>query len=285
MERNKPLVSVVMPAYNAAKFLARAIDSVLAQTYPNIELVIADDASIDNTCAIVEQYKDDRIKLIKDKVNSGSAYMPRYRAYLFSSAEYVLNLDSDDYLEPTYIERLMSRLEACQADVCCGVMVPVDEEEKLLGEKFCIPKPNFDFNCQLTGKEAFFHTTPGWDISMNGCLARREIMEKGYVRTYKLEKHGIHDDENVSRYILLYSDKVVFSEARLFYTVNRASVTHIFNERIFDFMYGIGDLLQYIGEDFGRESREYQAIEGTDYTAFCYEKSLLRSRKMRRKSL
>lgn len=263
------LVSVVMPAYNASKYIGRAIESVLSQTYSNIELVIADDASTDNTCEIVEGYVDNRVKLIKKKINSGSAYIPRYRAFMYSVGDYVLHLDADDYLEPTYVECLMNRLLTCQADVCCGWMVLVDEDGHLLGGRSCTPKSEFDFNCQMTGKEAFFHTVPQWQISMNGCLAKREAWEHGFQRTAKPGKHGIHDDENVSRYILLWAKKVVFYKASHFYTVNRKSVTHVFNEQIFDFMRGLADLLQYVGEDFGKESLEYQAVEASDYMAFC----------------
>ncbi len=275
MNNSAPLVSVVMPAYNASKFIGRAIESVLSQSYSNIELVITDDASTDNTCEIIKKYKDDRVKLIEQKVNSGSAYVPRYQAYRQSTGEYVLNLDSDDYLEPMYIEQLMSRLLACQADVCCGWMVLVDEEENLLNEEVYVPKVDFNFESQMTGREAYFNTVAGWKIAMNGCLAKREAWGYGYKRTYKAGKRGIHDDENVSRFLLLWAKKVVFAKARHFYTVNQKSVTHVFNERIFDFMRSEVDLLQFIGEDYDKESPEYQAVEADDYMAFCYARNEL----------
>lgn len=261
-----PLISIVMPAYNAAKFIGRAIDSVLAQTYLNIELIIADDASIDDTCEIVLSYNDNRVKLIKAKVNSGSAYIPRYRAYMLSSGEYVLNLDSDDYLEPTYVEYMLARLMKSQAEVCCGWLMLVDENQKCLGR--CIPETEFNFDCSMTGREAFLHTVPDWKISMAGCLATRKAWEYGFKRTSRPGERNVHDDENVSRYILLYAHKVTFANVKYFYVMNIDSVTHVFRFDTFKFMKSIHDLKKNISDDFGVDSEEYKAVAASDYSAF-----------------
>ena len=92
--KNFPLVSVIMPTYNSAKYIKRAIDSVLGQTYSNWELIIWDDGSTDATREIVYSYKDDRIKYFFDK-NHGSSYA-RNRAIEVSQGKYLAFLDSDD---------------------------------------------------------------------------------------------------------------------------------------------------------------------------------------------
>lgn len=270
IDNKESLISIIMPAYQAEAFIGRAIESVLSQSYENWELLVADDASTDRTCDIVEGYADPRIRLFHEKVNTGSAYLPRELAFKHSIGEYIINLDADDYLEPDYVKKLYGRVKECGADTCCGQMVFVDEKGSCLGNGQCVPKMTFDYFTQMSGKEAFFHTVPGWKIGMNGCMAHRKAWEYAFVRTYKPGKRGIHDDENVSRYLLLWSKKVVFSNAHYYYTVNHDSVTHAFNNRIFDYKNAEADLLKLIGEDFGTGSREYQAVKASDYYAFVH---------------
>ncbi|HOJ48978.1 MAG TPA: glycosyltransferase family 2 protein, partial [Bacillota bacterium] len=73
MNQDCPFVSVVMPAYNASKYIGQAIESVLNQTYVNFELIVIDDCSTDNTYDIIKKYSetDSRIKVVKNKINSG----------------------------------------------------------------------------------------------------------------------------------------------------------------------------------------------------------------------
>ena len=91
------LVSIITPAYNAATYIAETIESVLAQTYTNWEMLIANDCSKDNTAEIVQSYakKDKRIKLINLKQNSGAA-VARNTAIQNAKGRYIAFLDSDD---------------------------------------------------------------------------------------------------------------------------------------------------------------------------------------------
>lgn len=91
------LVSVVMPAYNAEKYIGQAIESVQKQTYTNWELIVVDDCSTDNTYEIVKEYsqKDFRIKLLKNQKNQGVSYT-RKNGVEASAGEWIAFLDSDD---------------------------------------------------------------------------------------------------------------------------------------------------------------------------------------------
>lgn len=97
MIENTPLVSIVTPAYNAEEFIADSIDSVLAQTYKNWELIIVDDGSVDNTTDIIKDYlnRDSRIKLIRLTKNMGAA-KARNAAIKKARGKYLAFLDSDD---------------------------------------------------------------------------------------------------------------------------------------------------------------------------------------------
>jgi teichuronic acid biosynthesis glycosyltransferase TuaG len=104
--KQQPLISVITPAYNAAKFMHDTIDSVIAQTYQNWEMVIVDDCSKDDTVAIVTNYieEDDRIKLFQLEKNSGSA-VARNKAMELANGRYIAFLDSDDRWLPEKLEK------------------------------------------------------------------------------------------------------------------------------------------------------------------------------------
>ncbi len=104
-------VSIIIPAYNAEKTLARCLDSVLNQTYQNIEVIVINDGSKDNTLQICTSYadKDDRIKVI-DKPNSGVSNS-RNKGIEASTGDYVTFIDSDDTIETDCIKTLIDNIE------------------------------------------------------------------------------------------------------------------------------------------------------------------------------
>lgn len=103
---NEPLVTVITPAYNSAKLIVDTLESVIAQTYQNWELIIADDCSTDDTCRIVDRYavNDNRIKLIRRKWNAGPA-VTRNRAISCGKGRYIAFLDADDTWYPDKLEK------------------------------------------------------------------------------------------------------------------------------------------------------------------------------------
>ncbi|USD29084.1 glycosyltransferase family 2 protein [Pseudoalteromonas sp. SCSIO 43201] len=102
----EPLVSVVMPAYNSEKYIAKSIESVIAQTYQNWELLITDDRSSDSTQKIAEQYcaTDKRIKLFVNKENAGAG-VARNNSIMHAKGRYIAFLDSDDLWLTTKLEK------------------------------------------------------------------------------------------------------------------------------------------------------------------------------------
>ncbi|MDW8106404.1 MAG: glycosyltransferase family 2 protein [Armatimonadota bacterium] len=103
----RPLVSILTPAYKAEPYIGQAIESVLAQTMPDWELIIVEDCSPDNTAQVVEQYLGDpRIKLIRNEQNLGECGA-RNRALDVARGEWITLLDADDWYEPQRLERLL----------------------------------------------------------------------------------------------------------------------------------------------------------------------------------
>ncbi|MHC4616154.1 MAG: glycosyltransferase [Planctomycetota bacterium] len=106
---DNPLVSVIMPAYNADEYIAEAIESVLIQNYRNFELVVVNDGSTDDTENIVTHFKDDKIKYFY-KPNSGAASARNF-AIKKSHGDFIINLDTDDMITPDFIAKHLQEIQ------------------------------------------------------------------------------------------------------------------------------------------------------------------------------
>lgn len=107
---NDELVSIIMPSYNASKYIKESIGSVLKQTYKNWELIIVDDCSIDDTVELIKGVNDSRIKLYKNKKNSGAA-LSRNRALRMAKGRWIAFLDSDDIWLPDKLEKQLNYMK------------------------------------------------------------------------------------------------------------------------------------------------------------------------------
>ena len=103
-------VSVIMPSYNSEEFIAESINSVLAQTYENFELLIVDDCSTDKTIEVVKGFNDDRIKLFVNERNSGAA-VSRNRAIREATGKWIAFLDSDDLWFSDKLEKQITYMQ------------------------------------------------------------------------------------------------------------------------------------------------------------------------------
>lgn len=114
-----PLVSVLMPAFNAEQHIAKAIESVLEQTYPHFELLILNDGSTDQTQRVIEQFDDERIVKTHLAQNQG---LVNARNQLVAAArgEYIAFLDADDIALPDRLQLQITFLESHKVDICGG---------------------------------------------------------------------------------------------------------------------------------------------------------------------
>lgn len=111
-------VSIIVPAYNCEKYIRECIDSLLKQTYPNIEIIVVDDGSTDKTGDILEEYQGKIILMHQDNMGVCAA---RNLGIERCSGDYLLFIDSDDYVSDDYVERLVIEAENHQSDlVVCG---------------------------------------------------------------------------------------------------------------------------------------------------------------------
>jgi glycosyltransferase involved in cell wall biosynthesis len=163
---SSPLVSVLMTSYNREKYIATAIESVLASTYTNLELIIVDDRSKDSTVSIANSYadKDDRVRVYVNEQNLGD-YKNRNQAASYAKGKYIKYVDADDYIYPWGLQILVETLESF----------------KEAGWGLCSIEQNIDrpFPFQLSPAEAYayhyegpglFHKAPLSAIIKKSCF-------------------------------------------------------------------------------------------------------------------
>ena len=133
-------VSIITPTYNCAKFIAQTIESVLAQSYTDWEMIISDDCSTDNTQEVIRPYleADSRIKYISNEKNSGAA-ITRNNALKVAQGRWIAFLDSDDLWQPEKLERQIAFMESNGYAFSYTDYTVIDEDSQSLGQRVIGP--------------------------------------------------------------------------------------------------------------------------------------------------
>lgn len=180
-ERNlqTPLVSVIMPAYNAGKSIRSAVASVRHQTMENWELIVADDCSDDETGWIVEEIADEdpRVILVRSEENMGTA-RTRNRALDMCRGQYVAFLDSDDKWHPEKLEKQIALLEEKKAGLCYSSYAIVGSDGSKCCDDYLVP-PSVTFQ-QLLKENC---------IGCSTVLLRRKL-----IKNHRFSEDFYHED-------------------------------------------------------------------------------------------
>lgn len=179
----EPLVSIIVPAYNAAGCIARCVESIVSQSYQELEILLLNDGSRDDTLAICRKLAeaDPRIRVI-DKLNTGAADT-RSCGLALARGEYIQFADSDDYLLPGCTANLVAAARRSRADLVLApyrMMVPRRDGGYDTREYSLLPAGEYskvDYLWQLTGHAAAFYYGVLWNK-----LYRRSIVEEGRLR-------------------------------------------------------------------------------------------------------
>lgn len=215
-----------MPAYNAGKYIAIAIESILAQTFKDWELVITDDCSTDNTVEIIEgfckEYKN--IRLIKRDTNSGAARLPRRSSAYASTGEFIMTYDADDFLDYDYVEKMHNRQQETRADIILSTLHICNQIGEVNG--FCIPDASFPLECIISGKEATKYLLGEVAISVSGLLTKKEIYLENISSSKNEEDNYSYVDEIDQRRLLFSCEKVAFADTKYYYRQHTESLMH-----------------------------------------------------------
>lgn len=245
-----PQISIVIPVYNAEKYLGECIESVLNQTFGDFEFIMVDDCSTDGSVGIIERYmkSDPRIRLIKRKENSGSAYLPGKEGVLKAGCENIVTMGDDDWLDADYFEKLINRKHETGAEIIFGVM---DFEPNM----YRITPPHCVENQVITGEEACMLTVPKWQIGTNGGLVDRSLLLKVWDK-YPADPSLTRSDELQGRQMMLMAKTVAFADCVYHYRIHMQSITRAFNIKRFDTVITDALLRELLEQHFGPKSPE-----------------------------
>lgn len=221
MNLTEPLVSVIMPAYNAESFIKKAIDSVLSSTYQNIELLIADDASTDNTINIINQFSDSRIKLFKNSTNYG--YLKTWN-YLMEKAKgaFICFCDADDYISKEKIEKqAVYLMEHGNIGICGSNISIVNENNEVIKSKI--------YPCNWLEIQGNLFTEFQFPFAGSAVMIKAEVYEvTGGYRNF-FDRLGWEDHDWLIRCCENFKGTNL-SEIHYFYRKNVNSVTQSYSE-------------------------------------------------------
>ncbi|MGB7365382.1 glycosyltransferase, partial [Carnobacterium jeotgali] len=207
--QREPLVSVIVPVYNVELYIEECLDSVVKQTYQELQIIVVDDGSTDSSSQKVQPYlSDGRVQFI-EQANKGLSGA-RNTGLEVASGEYVLFVDSDDYLEANAIKELVYLMEKDQVDLIrFNGRAFLDE----LNEP--IEQNNYDFSHRL--KEGILYKQNRFEVNRRTFaspvylyMVKREVIKKNTLSFYE----GIlHEDELFTTQIFLNSHSMIFANA------------------------------------------------------------------------
>lgn len=242
------MVSVIIPIYNVEKYLEECVESVLCQTYQNLEILLVDDGSPDGCGAICEEYaqKDKRVKVIHKE--NGGLSDARNAGLDVCRGDYIVFVDSDDCIHPQMIERLYNLLMKYQADMAICSFQDIEENEMPLyakydvqGKEYCFEKENI-MN-QLQSRNLL--TVVAWNKIYKARLFENIRYPKGY----------IHEDEFIIHKLLHLCTRTVYTEEKLYYYRKRGDsiMGNISPKKIQDIYLAYEDRISFLEENqYGR---------------------------------
>lgn len=206
---SKGLISVIIPVYNVEKYLGKCIDSVLAQTYNNFEILLVDDGSIDQSGEICELYKkrDSRISVFHKE--NGGLSSARNCGLEHCVGDFVFFLDSDDYIDPDCLEYLFEILSKNDCDLAQTMMFEFQEEEET--ENKVKPEEKMEV---LTGKQ-MCENMCGEDATQY-VVAPNKLYKAQLFDGIRFPEGKLHEDEFTTYRVFWKAEKCAVSYVALY---------------------------------------------------------------------
>lgn len=236
------LISVIIPVYNVEKYLTKCIESIIKQTYTNLEIILVDDGSPDNCGKICDEYaqKDDRIKVIHKK-NGGQSEARNYGIEI-ATGKYITFLDSDDYISEDYIEYMYKLLKDNNANLSiCGVQIVNNENKKYNTEEteVKIYKTNEAFENLLYAE------------GIEGAVYAK-LYPKDYFDNIKFPVGEKYEDIAIIALLMNKAEKIVYGNKKCYFYYTRPGSTSKsgFNKNELDYIKNVKLMLNYIKQNY-----------------------------------
>ncbi|MFV0380343.1 MAG: glycosyltransferase family 2 protein [Anaerorhabdus sp.] len=229
----REMVSIVVPVYNVENYIDRCILSLLNQTYFNIEIILVNDGSTDNSAAKCHKYSldDNRIKVI-DKENGGLSDA-RNVGIQHASGDYLLFVDSDDYVASDMVEIMVDKITSENGDICvCDMEYHFDDGRKSFscGGKFS--------SCSINDNPSLIR------INNSAC---NKLYKKYLFNDIVFPVNKVYEDLATIPKLLYLAKKVVkVDKALYFYYQRTGSIVHVASKKIFDIYDAIDNCIKYV---------------------------------------
>ena len=237
MNNDKKLVSVIIPVYNVEDYIEKCISSVINQTYNNMEIILVDDGSKDNSGNICEKYSksDKRIKVIHKK--NGGISDARNIGIKNASGIYITFIDSDDFVDNSYVELLYDTIEYYDADISIA-------SHRVLYKKKCLNKSNGEKFCAESKEilEKILYDD-GIDISAWGKMYKKELFEK-----IKFPSNMLYEDAATTYKLVDLSEKIAVNSQPVYnYVIRNNSISNCeFNEKKLDLIKATKEMTDFV---------------------------------------
>lgn len=236
-------ISVIVPVYNVETYLAKCVDSILGQSYANLEVILVNDGSTDSSGSICDAFarKDDRVRVIHKE--NGGLSSARNAGMEAAAGEYISFIDSDDWIEPDAYEHLLGLMEKYQVKLVCGGNYDVDggTGRRTLG--ICPKKEEAVTAEEFVGRMFLWD---GCDSSVCDKIFHRSLLE-----TFRFPEGRVCEDVAITYKIVLGTERAAFSQLpfyNYYHRVGSISRTAEITDNSFHFSQHTREIYSYIRE-------------------------------------
>jgi len=213
-----PLVSIIVPVYNVEKYVSECLESLIKQTYKNIEIIVVNDGSTDNCAMICEDFsvRDNRIKVINKR--NGGLSDARNMGINKAKGKYVMFVDSDDYVNKEFAESAMKGILKKNADIACFRFLSVFEDGSTKISSKSTPLSFIEYSNVEAINDIF---TRGGSLKVNAWnkIYKKELFLNNEI-SYPVGR--VYEDNLTTYKLMYYSKKVIFFDKSLLFYRQRA---------------------------------------------------------------
>ncbi len=226
-------ISVIVAVYNTEKYLKKCIESLLSQSYKNMEIIIVEDCSKDNSRQVLESYKNNpKIKIFYNQKNSGLSYS-RNRGLKEATGSYIGYIDSDDYVDNDFYEKLMTSIKENKSDIAvCDMKIVYENNNTEVISKCCNEDEFSVYNVVNNG------------LAASAC---NKLFKKSIISKYQFAEGKVNEDIAVVIPALVEAKKISYANTYYYYVQRNNSIQNSgFSDKRFDIFYGIETTLERI---------------------------------------
>ena len=243
MEKKIPKLSVIVPVYNTAMYLEKCLDSLLNQSYSNMEIIVVEDKSTDNSRDKLKKYKNKKnIKIFYNEINSGLSYS-RNKGLDMASGDFIGYIDSDDYIEKDYYYNMMNSIINDNATLAISDVKVVLENEN--------NKEIIELSRNEDSKLGYINV----GLAASAC---NKVFKKELISKYKFAEGKVNEDLAVIIPTIVNAFKITYVKNNYYYYIqrNNSIQNSRFSFKRFDIFYGVDLTLERI-----KDCENYQKIK------------------------